>query len=88
MAFKCGTYKAVKNECISKNNQFEKLKYQNYKYSNIRSKDIAPLGGTYFVDILRKKDEKRAAKNNYNSNNFGTTNSCIFSAGYNKILKY
>ena len=47
------------------NNQ---IKYQNYKYSNIRSKDIAPLGGTYFVDILRKKDEKRAAKNNYNSN--------------------
>jgi hypothetical protein len=69
MALKCGTYKSLKNECQPKNKNFEKLKYQNCKYGNVRNrdKDLSPLGGTYFVDILRKKDEKRVAKINYDS---------------------
>ena len=66
MASKCITYKPnpVKTDCPLSKNNFEKWKYRKCKYGNIRNtdKDLMPLGGTNFVEILRKNDEKRAAK--------------------------
>jgi hypothetical protein len=82
MAFKCGTYKPItniktrsssagptkKNVCLT-NDNFEKMKYRKCKFGNIRvrDKDLMPLGGTNFVEILKKQDEKRVAKMEFNS---------------------
>ena len=67
MSFKCGTFKDTNNpEYKPPKKDFEKLKYRNCNIKT-RNKDLNPLGGTYFVDILKKKDDKRVAKINYNN---------------------